>query len=230
MGRTTCLLLGALALATAVARGQDPIQVDAKHYKLEYQNDQVRVLRINYGPNEKSVMHEHPAGVAIFLTDQQGKFTFPDGKTEQQNMKAGQVQWTPQGKHLPESSSDKPFELILVEMKAKPGTVSATVAQDPVKLDPKHYKVEMENDQVRVLRINYGPHEKSVMHDHPAGVMVFLGDARAKFTLADGKAEERSFKAGEARWLPAEKHLPESLVDKPFELILIELKKKPATT
>jgi hypothetical protein len=26
--------------------------------------------------------------------------------------------------------------------------------------------VEFENDQVRVLRITYGPHEKSVMHAH----------------------------------------------------------------
>jgi len=26
-------------------------------------------------------------------------------------------------------------------------------AQDAVKVDPKHYKVELENDQVRVLRI-----------------------------------------------------------------------------
>ena len=32
-------------------------------------------------------------------------------------------------------------------------------AQDAAKVDPKHYKVEFENDQVRVLRISYGPHE-----------------------------------------------------------------------
>jgi hypothetical protein len=29
-------------------------------------------------------------------------------------------------------------------------------AQDPVKVDSKHYKVETENKQVRVLRITYG--------------------------------------------------------------------------
>jgi hypothetical protein len=28
-----------------------------------------RVLRIHYGPHEKSVMHYHPATVAVFLTD-----------------------------------------------------------------------------------------------------------------------------------------------------------------
>jgi polyisoprenoid-binding protein YceI len=34
------------------------------------------------------------------------------------------------------------------------------MAQDAVKVDPKHYKVEFENDKIRVLRVNYGPHEK----------------------------------------------------------------------
>src|SRR2546422_5729557 len=39
-------------------------------------------------------------------------------------------------------------------------------APDAVKVDPKHYKVELENDRVRVVRITYGPREKSVMHGH----------------------------------------------------------------
>ena len=112
--------------------------------------------------------------------------------------------------------------------------VSTLLGQDPVKVDPKHYKLEFENSQVRVLRITYGPHEKSVMHEHPAGVAVFLTDQNGKFTLADGKSEERGGKAGEARWLPAEKHLPENLSEKPLELILVEVKTrraaaKPAT-
>ena len=36
-------------------------------------------------------------------------------------------------------------------------------AQDAAKVDPKHYKVEFENDEVRVLRITYGPGEKSLL-------------------------------------------------------------------
>ena len=38
------------------------------------------------------------------------------------------------------------------------------IVADPLKVDPKHYKVEFENDRVRVLRITYGPREKSVIH------------------------------------------------------------------
>jgi hypothetical protein len=33
--------------------------------------------------------------------------------------KGGTTMWTPAGKHLPENTGDKPFELILVEVKAK---------------------------------------------------------------------------------------------------------------
>jgi hypothetical protein len=42
------------------------------------------------------------------------------------------------------------------------GTVG--MGQDPVKVDPKHYKLVSENAEVRILRFQYGPHEKSVMH------------------------------------------------------------------
>jgi len=105
---------------------------------------------------------------------------------------------------------------------------SSSSAQDPIKVDPKHYKVELENDQVRVLRITYGPHEKSPMHEHPAGVGVAITDALVKFTLADGKSEERPFKAGQVLWIAAEKHAPENLSDKPLEIVLTEVKTKPA--
>ena len=104
--------------ATTGAMAQDPVKVDPKHYKVELENEQVRVLRINYGPHEKSVMHYHPASVAIFLTDLHTRFTAPDGKSEEQHGKAGQVLNTPAGKHLPENLGDKPFELILVELKS----------------------------------------------------------------------------------------------------------------
>jgi hypothetical protein len=63
------LMASSVLLATGAAVAQDPTQVDAKHYRVTFENDQVRLLRINYGPNEKSVMREHPNSIAVFLTD-----------------------------------------------------------------------------------------------------------------------------------------------------------------
>jgi len=111
--------LFAVIVLSGYCFAQDAVKVDPKHYKVEFENDQVRVLRITYGPGEKSVMHEHPDAFAIFLNDLNGKFTFPDGKSQEITQIAGTTMWTPAGKHLPENTGNKPFELILVEMKNK---------------------------------------------------------------------------------------------------------------
>ncbi len=119
MRRAFLLILFILTLAVPSVLAQDPVKVDSKHYKVEFENSQVRVLRIKYGPHEKSVMHRHPNSVAIFLTDINGKFTFPNGKTQDISSKAGETQWTPAGLHLPENTGDQPFELVLVELKSR---------------------------------------------------------------------------------------------------------------
>jgi quercetin dioxygenase-like cupin family protein len=114
------LSVGSIAgLVIGAAVAQDPTVVDAKHYKVTFENEQVRILKITYGPKEKSVMHEHPNAVAVFLTDGQVRFQLPDGKSQDATVKAGQSMFTPGGKHLPENVGDKPFEVVLVELKSK---------------------------------------------------------------------------------------------------------------
>ena len=120
LAMTGLFVTSVLVLAAKTATAQDPVKVDPKHYKVEFENDQVRVLRITYGPHEKSVMHDHPAAQVIYITDAHVKFGLPGGKSEEQQGKAGQTAWAPAGKHLPENLSDKRLEGILVELKAKP--------------------------------------------------------------------------------------------------------------
>src|SRR3984893_16025785 len=102
-------------MAAAPAMAQAPIKVDAKHYKVEFENDQVRVLRITYGPHAIGVMHSHPASVVVYLTGGSARFTMPGGKTQDAPMKAGTVQWADPTTHLPENLGDKGFEVIQVE-------------------------------------------------------------------------------------------------------------------
>jgi quercetin dioxygenase-like cupin family protein len=108
-----------VCMASAVV-AQDPVKVDTNHYTVEFENSQVRVLRVKVGPKEKSVMHRHPNAVAIFLTDASGRFTFPKAAAQDFTRKAGDVLWTESIVHLPENTSDQPFEVILVELKSKP--------------------------------------------------------------------------------------------------------------
>ena len=72
--------------------GQDPAIVDSGHYKVELENESVRVLRIKYGPGEKSVMHGHPASVTMFLNGTDFRFIPPTAKSRtEQSQLAGDV-------------------------------------------------------------------------------------------------------------------------------------------
>ena len=106
-----------IATCSAAVMAQDPVKVDPNHYKVEFENAQVRVLRVKVGPGEKSIMHRHPNAVAIFLADANGKFTFPNGTTQDISRKAGEVLWTPAVVHQPENAGTAAFEVILVELK-----------------------------------------------------------------------------------------------------------------
>ena len=97
---------------------QDAVQADPKHYTVEFENDQVRVVRMSYGPREKSVMHATPPGLVVFLTDCNFNFTDPEGRTANIQGKAGQVLWAPGHRvNLPESLSDARFEAIYIDLK-----------------------------------------------------------------------------------------------------------------
>jgi quercetin dioxygenase-like cupin family protein len=118
--------------------------------------------------------------------------------------------------------------LVLLGVVLGSGYSATLMAEDAVKVDPKHYTVVSENAQVRILRVHYGPHEKSVMHSHPATVAVFLGPTSGWFTFPDGKTQDFSAKLGDAVYTPAATHLPENTGDQGFDLIVIELKGKAA--
>lgn len=99
---------------------QDPVKVDPNHYTVAFENRQVRVLRIRYGPGEQSVLHGHPAGVGVHLTDAHVRFTFPTGNAEDMRVAAGEVRSYPAGDHVPQNLSDRPLELVMVELKPRP--------------------------------------------------------------------------------------------------------------
>jgi len=220
------IVIALLMLASAPALAQDPVKVAAKQCKIAFENEYVRVLHWTVGPHEKTAMHDHPALVSISLSASKTRFKSAEGKTRDVESKAGQATWSDPDKHSSEALGDKAGGIIQVELKKQPGAAMTSFAasEDSVAVDPKHYKVEFQNDRVRVLRIKYGPGEKSVMHAHPANVAVFLNDGQAKMTLADGKTNATDMKAGQVLWSGKEKHLPENSGGRPFELVLVELK------
>lgn len=108
-------------------------------------------------------------------------------------------------------------------------TIDAGSFQDPLKVASTHYRLAFENESVQVVYIHYGPHEKSTMHQHPAGVVVNLTDGHLQFTDQSGSTQEVRAIHGEARWFPAVHHTVQNLSDTSYDGVYIGVKSKTAT-
>jgi quercetin dioxygenase-like cupin family protein len=97
-------------------------------------------------------------------------------------------------------------------------------AQDPTKAESAHYKLAFENEHVQVINIHYGPHEKSNMHQHPAGVVVNLTNGHLRLTDQKGVSQDVSAIHGESRWFPALKHKVENLSNTSYDAVYIGVK------
>ena len=110
--------------------------------------------------------------------------------------KRGDVRWRPaSGPYTAENISDHPIRLLEIDLKGPPAGPAPVTTLDPVTVDPQHYKVEFENEFVRVLRVHFGPGEKGATHEHILNRVVFyLNDqpnAKADDVRMSGAATAR---------------------------------------
>jgi len=114
--------------------------------------------------------------------------------------------------------------------------VSTVRAQDPVKTLPDSYRLDLENDWVRVVHVRYAPHAKLPAHDHPTlpTAYVYLNDAGPvlfkHIGLSYGVIGRPATVAGAVRLARAVKevHEVENPGDTPSEFLRVELKRLPA--
>ena len=103
------------------------------------------------------------------------------------------------------------------------------LAQDAAKVDPRGYKVLVDNDQVRVLEYIGKPRLGVCgqgMHSHPDHVTVVTTPAKVKVTLPDGKSFVAENKPGDVFFEPAGTHSVENIGGHDVRSLLIELKKR----
>ena len=108
-----------VAVSASATWAQDAVKVDPDHYTVAFENDKVRVLHIQYGRGETSVMHEHPEGIAIQLTTNTWRMHAPDGTSADYSTEANQVEWADAVVHSPENATDEPGEVFLIEFKKR---------------------------------------------------------------------------------------------------------------
>jgi quercetin dioxygenase-like cupin family protein len=213
------------ALVCGAARAADDLdstRADPAHHKLEFENDQVRVVRYVIPPGETALLHSHPALVNVFFTTGELKATAQDGSTSDIHAKAGTASWRGPTVHSVANVGSTPLEGVLVEPKERPDPGWTAPPRDAVKVTTTD-RLEFENDRVRIVRYSIPAGETTPMHDHPAGVQILLTDARARQTTPDGKSAEISGKARLVRYRPALSHAVEN-TGAGFEGILVDLK------
>jgi quercetin dioxygenase-like cupin family protein len=101
-----------------VDRSMDPLNVaGGEAYRVLFENEKVRVLELRLKPGAKMTMHSHPAVVAYSFGDAKNKWTLPDDKTLDNELKAGQVIWSEPFTHAAENTGNTETHLLVVELK-----------------------------------------------------------------------------------------------------------------
>lgn len=160
-------------IASGMLRAQNapaPAAIDAK-----LDTAQVRIYVATLQPHTPSIARAGHAThrVLIFMDD--GTMTRKEGDaTETIAFKRGDVRWRPSsGAYIAENIGDRPIRILEIDLKGQPSGPAPATKLDPTVVDAKHYKVEFENDYVRVLRIHFGPHDTSPSHEHMLNRVVF---------------------------------------------------------
>jgi len=174
-------------------------------FQVSFENEYVRIVNVSIPVGE--LPDDRPAALPLVRIDLESRKTrYVDS-------------WSRQEFARP---SDQAVREIWVELKAAPP--AKAIALDAVRIDPARYKIDFENDKVRVVRLGFAAREKGVMVEHPPRVLATLSDVSVKLVFQDGKTEERGAPAGVAAWLEGETLQTENASDHPLEVVLIEPK------
>jgi quercetin dioxygenase-like cupin family protein len=106
-----------LLAATATALAQDVVKVSPETHSVLLENAHVRVLDVHVKAGEKVGMHSHPAGILYYLSDAKLKITYPDGKTEERDIKAGTAVWSEPVTHIAENVGPTELHEVHTELK-----------------------------------------------------------------------------------------------------------------
>jgi len=193
-----------------------------------YDNDEVKVARALEKAQVPGKFHQHEMNrVMVYLQPGQQRFEYQDGRrTAVSVFKAGEVLWSPPTGMHAGTVLDHDFNIIEVELKT-PGTGKPiTSDHDPLKVDPAQYKLELENPQVRVLRIKVQPHGTVPLHTYATDhVTVFLTDQNFHIKDSTGKTETAEHKAGDVIWETPANQMEQNMSTQPFEAVTVEIKK-----
>lgn len=206
----------ALVIRAQAAQTADSQQITPN--KVEFENDQIKVIRGFLAPHQKTAVHSHPYRFGVTLTKNDLMIT-SDGKTVPSKKNAQEIFWSEPVTHQVENVSTERMQNIEIEFKKDKGpgaevkkdwshTSAKGTAEDPVPVEYEpHHRVIFENQYVRVLDVVVKPGETTLFHKHSLDnipVILTGADNRTQFAGEDwkptpAKAESVGFIPGAAK-------------------------------
>lgn len=96
--------------------------------------------------------------------------------------------------------------------------------KDALAADPAHYRLELENDRLRVLRLTLKADEVAPMHDDRDALFICLKECHIRLTRPGGHSQDIHLQAGESRWMYGDTRSEKNLGTQPLEVLVIETK------
>jgi len=156
----TLFIAGTVYLALSVpAFAQDPLTTLPENYKIELDNDYVRVVRVHYDAGAKLPDHTHPGGstVYVYLNDSEGVTFQHSGNmtraTTRPPVKAGAIRISagPEEHHSVENTSNGASDFLRIYLKTE------DTGNRNMRIPPTQHSFE--NEQVRVTRMRLEQHD-----------------------------------------------------------------------
>jgi quercetin dioxygenase-like cupin family protein len=203
---------GVVVVRAQTAQSGDATPITAN--KVEFENDQIKVIRGFLAAHQTTTVHSHPYRFGVTLTKNDLMIT-SNGKTAASKKNAQEIFWSEPVTHQVENVSDERLENIEIEFKKDKGAGAEVkkewgassakgTAEDPVAVEQEpHHRVIFENQYVRVLDVVVKPGETTLFHKHSIdNVPIILTDADNRTQFAGKEWGPTPAKAKSVGFIP----------------------------
>jgi hypothetical protein len=96
---------------------KDPVVTDGDKYSVVLENERVRVLKYHDKPGDRTSQHAHPDYVLYAESSFKRRLSFPDGRKQEIDVKAGSIVFMKGHTHIGQNIGDTDTDVVFVELK-----------------------------------------------------------------------------------------------------------------
>jgi hypothetical protein len=191
------LIVGLLLASSLFAQSGPP-----KQEKLVFENQFVKVYEATLKAGETLPFH-HGGNRLIYSLNNYKLLYHWEGKTFEENRKAGDVHFHPEATHAEENPGKSVARFLIVERQSAPLPPANGTGADMARVNPNNTKVIFDRDMAKVFEVTLHPNETLSSHYCPDRLVYSPGGGNLVFTGQDGAKTKVAMKKGGYQWYPS---------------------------